>query len=356
VQFIWFYHSNSEIMFPPAVNAPGDRIFFGNDTGQFICLDNNGNRLWECFGSPVTSAAAIDDSGIVYVGREDGRLYGYRETDTIPVFTSVAEADPVKGCPVIDADGTVYAVREDGTVEAYSGTGRNVAPLWAETPIPNGTGTGGPCLAPDTTIIIHTEDDWLFALRLGDGSEKWRLQLPAYLGTRRRFGAGDIYSSPIVGPAWNRIYVGSNNEGIFYAITVDDSLYAAGLPSTPWPKFQHDLSNSGWKGGGNVAVRSPNDEVRRSYFGVRTSPSPFSGQTTIRYQLMAPGSIRLAIYDPTGRLIKTLAQGWQSRSGEHHAVWNATDEDGRRVGTGLYFCRLETNGRAVARSLIKVKG
>ena len=357
MQFLWSYRTNSEIMYPLAVNAPGDRIFFGNDTGQFICLDNDGSLQWQCFGSPVTSAAAIDDSGIVYVGREDGRLYGYSQTDTSPVFTSVANADLIVGCPVIDAEGKVYVVREDATVEAYTGAGRNVAPLWAETPSPNVSGAAGPCLAPDTTVIIHTEDDWLFALRLGDGSLKWQIQLPLGKLTGRRFWAGGIYSSPTVGPAWNRIYVGSNNEGVFYAITVDDSAYAAGLPSAPWPKFQHDLSNSGWKGWSAGGVREATDtHVRIPDVGIEPSaPSPFSDQTRIRYHLVAPGSIRLAIYDAAGRLIKTLARGWQSSPGEHHAVWNATDEDGRRAGSGLYFCRLETNGRSVARSLILLR-
>lgn len=252
LQYVNCYISNAEILYPPVINAAGDRIFFGNDTGLFICIDAECREIWKCGNSNVTSVAAIDDDargGTVYVGRDDGRLYGYSQTDTNPVFTSVAMTDPVVGCPVIDAAGKVYVVREDGTVEAYTGVGQNVSPLWRSTPLANISGAAAPLLAPDTTIIIHTEDDWLVALRCSDGSEKWRFQLPSEKKRARRFGASDLYCAPTIGPGFKRIYVGSNNEGIFCAINVDYDSYVSGLPAAPWPKFQHDLRNSGFKGG-----------------------------------------------------------------------------------------------------------
>jgi outer membrane protein assembly factor BamB len=109
--------------------------------------------------------------------------------------------------------------------------------------------SAAPCLVPDTTILIHTYDDDVLALRLTDGTEKWRITLPLEKRGSRRFGAGDIGSSPTIGPGTHRVYVGAENDGFFYALDVIFDAYINGLPNTAWPKYQHDLSNSGCKGG-----------------------------------------------------------------------------------------------------------
>jgi len=48
-----------------------------------------------------------------------------------------------------------------------------------------------------------------------------------------------------------RVYVGSDG-GYFFGINVGFDSYANGatfLAGSPWPKYQHDLRNSGWAGG-----------------------------------------------------------------------------------------------------------
>jgi polyhydroxybutyrate depolymerase len=83
-------------------------------------------------------------------------------------------------------------------------------------------------------------------------------------------------------------------------------------------------------------------------------PNPFNPQTTIRYTLQQPGHIILKIYDTTGRLVQTLVDE-QKASGEHSLIWNGMDADGRMVGSGVYFYRMDSNGSHDTKSMILLK-
>ncbi|HPT31921.1 MAG TPA: T9SS type A sorting domain-containing protein [Prolixibacteraceae bacterium] len=67
-------------------------------------------------------------------------------------------------------------------------------------------------------------------------------------------------------------------------------------------------------------------------------PNPFTGTTSIHYSLPVPGVVRIAMFDLSGRVLKVLVNGPQN-SGEH-----SISLEGREIGKGLYFCRMETEG------------
>jgi hypothetical protein len=78
-------------------------------------------------------------------------------------------------------------------------------------------------------------------------------------------------------------------------------------------------------------------------------PNPSRGQATIRYTLPRPAQMSLRLYDITGRLIRTLASGYQA-GGSYAAPWDGKDESGREVSSGIYLYQLRTgstvlNGR-----------
>jgi flagellar hook assembly protein FlgD len=49
--------------------------------------------------------------------------------------------------------------------------------------------------------------------------------------------------------------------------------------------------------------------------------------------------VQLRIYDPSGRLVRTLAEG-DMEAGERNVVWDGRDERGHAVPSGVYFCLL----------------
>ena len=80
------------------------------------------------------------------------------------------------------------------------------------------------------------------------------------------------------------------------------------------------------------------------------SPNPASRGTTLRFALPAGANVSLSVYDAAGRLVRTLADGAMP-AGEHAATWDLRDANGRNVGAGLYFARLEVARQALTRRI-----
>ena len=83
-------------------------------------------------------------------------------------------------------------------------------------------------------------------------------------------------------------------------------------------------------------------------------PNPFMSQTTIRYILPGPASVRLAVYDVRGTLVRTLVAG-PVPAGTHTAVWEGADHNDRPVASGVYFYRLTADDVTVARSVVRIR-
>jgi len=73
----------------------------------------------------------------------------------------------------------------------------------------------------------------------------------------------------------------------------------------------------------------------------RVTPNPGPGVRTFEFTLARPGSVRLGVYDVSGRLVQALVGG-QLPAGAHSVSWSEVSHGGARVGNGLYFARLET--------------
>jgi flagellar hook assembly protein FlgD len=74
-------------------------------------------------------------------------------------------------------------------------------------------------------------------------------------------------------------------------------------------------------------------------------PNPVTGRTQITFALPFAARVKLAIYDVAGRRVRTLYEG-DAAPGVHSVPWNRTDRDGRLVGPGVYYSRMEVEGRA----------
>ena len=79
-------------------------------------------------------------------------------------------------------------------------------------------------------------------------------------------------------------------------------------------------------------------------------PNPFNPSTTVVFDLPSRLAIRLSVYDQLGRLVKTLAQDQSFEAGRHSVVFNATDESGMELPSGIYYTRLFAPGYSVQSS------
>jgi endo-1,4-beta-xylanase len=72
-------------------------------------------------------------------------------------------------------------------------------------------------------------------------------------------------------------------------------------------------------------------------------PNPFNPSTEIVYQLPEPGQIRMEIVNLSGQQVRALVDEVQS-PGEYTVQWNACDDSGNRVPSGVYFYNLRIKG------------
>ena len=68
-------------------------------------------------------------------------------------------------------------------------------------------------------------------------------------------------------------------------------------------------------------------------------PNPFNPETTIRYHLPYPALVSLQIYDPTGRMVHSLKNGYQEM-GEYQTLF-----DGSFLSSGIYFLVLRAGSQ-----------
>ncbi len=80
-------------------------------------------------------------------------------------------------------------------------------------------------------------------------------------------------------------------------------------------------------------------------------PNPFNSTTVIRYNLAETSYVRLDIFDHLGQHVTSLVDGRQE-SGEATVNWDGTDDNGKRVSSGVYFYRLQHDGISSSRKML----
>ena len=84
-------------------------------------------------------------------------------------------------------------------------------------------------------------------------------------------------------------------------------------------------------------------------------PNPFNPSTAIVFELPNGGAqIRLEVYDSGGRLVRTLLDEFRG-AGQHRIDWRGRDDMGRRLGSGLYLCRLSAPGLSQTQKMVMLK-
>ncbi|HDQ98782.1 MAG TPA: T9SS type A sorting domain-containing protein, partial [candidate division WOR-3 bacterium] len=81
------------------------------------------------------------------------------------------------------------------------------------------------------------------------------------------------------------------------------------------------------------------------------APSIARRGVTVSYMLAAGSEYSLDVYDINGRLVRSLAAG-TAPPGVQRVSWDMTDAAGRRVGSGIYFCKLVAGERSQTSKLV----
>ena len=69
-------------------------------------------------------------------------------------------------------------------------------------------------------------------------------------------------------------------------------------------------------------------------------PNPFNPSTSISFVMPdGGGQVALRIYDVSGRLVRTLIDGFES-AGTRKVEWNGQDDQGQSMASGIYYYRM----------------
>ena len=83
-------------------------------------------------------------------------------------------------------------------------------------------------------------------------------------------------------------------------------------------------------------------------------PNPFNPITNIRYDVPELSDVKIDIYNVAGSKIKTLVSK-QHQPGRYKIQWNATNEQGAPVATGMYIYKIRANDFVSVKKLLLMK-
>ncbi|MBN1504389.1 MAG: PD40 domain-containing protein, partial [Candidatus Eisenbacteria bacterium] len=206
------------------------------------------------------------------------------------------------------------------------------------------------------------------------------------------FGGGYVCMSTDGGTSWTvcpKIMRGDGvHSGRIYAVTEDPlgTLYAGMQPAPDSVVFASSDKGLTWFSTGGLggafeclcllrtgdgelfAGTTPNGDVFRyaPLIGVaetespparqlvQSAPNPFSSSTTIRFTLPEAGRVKVRVFDAQGRCVRTLLDrrmgpGWQ------YEDFDGTDDNGRRMASGVYIYQVETEKFTASRKFVYLR-
>ena len=250
----WIYHVAPAITSQSVIVVPcKGRKVFG--------ITPSGEKVWEFSTSDqVQSSPAVGPTGIIVFGDDSGAIYSLDSTGRL--VWKVSTKEHVRSSPAIDKDGTIYVGSYDRSVYAIDAGGNVKWTFKTE-----GEVGGSPVIGKDGTILVGGHDNKLYALD-PEGHLKWKVDVGGWIDSAPVvseqglvFVGTSAGSMVAIDSNGRRVWAFNTEGGIFGSAALnfagilffgskDGSVYAlntgAGpLAHSPWPKFHHDLRNSG---------------------------------------------------------------------------------------------------------------
>ena len=84
------------------------------------------------------------------------------------------------------------------------------------------------------------------------------------------------------------------------------------------------------------------------------APNPFASGTAINYALSISTRVTIRVYDVNGRLVRSLIEATMP-AGNHSALWDGRDTDGRDLSSGIYFFKFQAGDVEKTDRLLKLR-
>ena len=93
----------------------------------------------------------------------------------------------------------------------------------------------------------------------------------------------------------------------------------------------------------------------KDYSFAKAFPNPFNPNTNISFFLPERSHVKVEIFNMLGQLIKTLNNGILAGEQEHSVQWNASNNQGVKVSSGVYFYKIRYREQTIVNKLILMK-
>ncbi|MFO7610656.1 MAG: FlgD immunoglobulin-like domain containing protein, partial [Candidatus Krumholzibacteriia bacterium] len=187
--------------------------------------------------------------------------------------------------------------------------------------------------------------------------------------TRLVYHRGRLFAAGFferVGPVWApgvAIWTGERwaavgsglRGGVEAVLSVGDKLCFAGRFA--WAGGRPSAGYAEWTGDPTLFTGLPSGVPGAPASGrllEEPRPNPFNPQTEIAFTAPTAGRVTVGIYDVRGRCVRRLVDGLLA-AGRHVRRWDGRDDGGRALPSGIYFARLDADGRVESVKLALVR-
>ncbi len=197
--------------------------------------------------------------------------------------------------------------------------------------------------------------------RVPNGVDRWNQELWMSCGQKWTVQINETWSySPYtdVWTNWNvpKPQAVANVTPIVLTKTADDGdlgLFIAGGYYGGAPVNDHEVLHTGRD---TTGIAEDTHAEPDAPFGFALQmPNPTRGYQSIAYSTTTSGKVSLRVYDQTGRRVRTLVDRVLEPAGTKTVYWNGKDDARRDVPNGIYFIKLEAEGKTATHKLILVK-
>lgn len=185
----------------------------------------------------------------------------------------------------------------------------------------------------------------------GDGTiEPWRGEVDGCLTNLRT----ELPPVGVDSVAWQLIQADSTNvtlrKAYFnYLMVIEDQ--SNGMHN---PKFVVDVLRQSKNALIGVGITNNSNETPIKYDLSQNYPNPFNPTTKFTFSLPKQSSVKIVVYDITGKEVVTLVNS-DLKPGVYDVGWNGLNDNGMRVSSGVYFYRVIAGSFIDTKKMVLVK-
>ncbi len=194
--------------------------------------------------------------------------------------------------------------------------------------------------------FVYSGEDFAEPVNCADDQNR----APWHAIVRRETGPGSCQRSVSMSFAFSELYpLNCADECLFDDFSVSGEAADLVIDLFQW-------SNTCPVNASPIGVEEPTGAPRFVNALYQAEPNPANPSATIRYTIAEKGPVTLRIFDVGGRVVRTLVdQVQEPAEAAFEVVWDGMNDQGQRVGSGVFFYQIDAPGFTSAKKLVILK-